>query len=129
MSFARSDVTPCRCSPSAVVVQDNEELRQLEDAVAFAAAQEQQPTVVTYNRNDFLAIHNEYAQREQEHHGLVLLDSRRFPQRQPAAIGQIIGGLARLAQTLATMMAYSCAPRVLVSEGQEREDACSARTR
>lgn len=80
-------------------VQEDEELRQLEDPGVFAAAQKQQCAVVTYNRNDFLAIYNEYGQLQREHHGLVILNSRRFPQRQPATIGQIISGLAGFART------------------------------
>ena len=82
-----------------VAVQEQEELRQLEDPAVFAAAQEQQRAVVTYSLGDFMAIFNDYAQHQQEHHGLVLLNSSRFPQRQPATIGQIIIGLVLLAKT------------------------------
>lgn len=82
-----------------VAVQDQEDLRQLSDDEIFAVAQQGQRAVVTYNRNDFLSIYDAYGRRLEEHHGLIVLNSRRFPQRRPATLGRIVTGLAQLATT------------------------------
>jgi len=52
-----------------VAVQDQENLHQLDDEAIFTLAQQRQRALVTYNRNDFLAIYNAYGQRLEEHRG------------------------------------------------------------
>lgn len=78
-------------------VQDRPELRQLEDPDVFAFAQSEQRTVVTYNRDDFLEIERLYVERGEEHHGLIVLNSHRFPQRQPSTLGHLVKSLAAFA--------------------------------
>lgn len=82
-----------------VAAQDQEDLRQLDDDAIFAVAQQGQQAVVTYNRNDLLSIYDAYGQRLEEHHGLIILNSRCFPQRHSATRGRIVIGLAQLAGT------------------------------
>lgn len=50
---------------------------------------------MTYNRDDFLAIDREYRSRGSDHHGVVVLRPRRFPQG-AASIGRLVRALARL---------------------------------
>lgn len=76
-----------------IAVQDEEDLRQLEDPDIFAAGQAQQRVLVTYNRNDFLAIHADHVRRGLTHQGVVIVNNHRFPQRQPATMGRVIKGL------------------------------------
>ena len=82
-----------------MALTDQAELRQLDDSAVLAAAVSRRRAVVTYNRDDFLALSNEYLEREREHYGVVIINSRRFPQRQPATIGRIVSSLHTLART------------------------------
>jgi hypothetical protein len=54
-------------------------VRGLSDPDLFAAAQQQQRAVVTYNRADFETIVREHAANGQEHRGLVIVHPGRFP--------------------------------------------------
>jgi hypothetical protein len=77
----------------ALAVDETPELRGLADPDLFAQAQEQQRAIVTYNREDFLALDREYRSRQREHHGIVILHPRRFPQG-AASIGALVNALA-----------------------------------
>lgn len=81
------------CGHDAVAVDETPELRGLPDPELFAFAQEQVRAIVTYNREDFLALDREYQSRQQEHRGIVILHPRRFPQG-TASIGVLVAALA-----------------------------------
>jgi predicted nuclease of predicted toxin-antitoxin system len=63
-----------------IAVEKSANLRGISDPDLFARAQELARTIVTYNREDFLALDREYRSRERPHHGIVILHPRRFPQ-------------------------------------------------
>lgn len=77
------------------VVAASEEigLRGLDDPDLFAVAQRDGRAVVTFNVSDFAAIAGEFAERGQDHHGLVFVNRRRFPGR---AFGRLAAALAAL---------------------------------
>lgn len=65
-----------------VAVTADPALRGLSDPDVFAAAQQLQRVVVTYNRVDFERIVREYAAAGDDHHGLVIVHPGRFPNHQ-----------------------------------------------
>jgi len=75
-----------------VAVDENHHLRGLADPDLFDYAQQDRRAVVTYNREDFLALDREYRASEREHHGIVILHPRRFPQG-AATTGALIAAL------------------------------------
>ena len=75
----------------ALAVDETPELRGLPDPDLFARVQER--AIVTYNREDFLALDREYRSRQREHHGIVILHPRRFPQG-TASIGALVTALS-----------------------------------
>ena len=77
----------------ALAVDETSELRGFADPDLFAQAQEQERAIVTYNREDFLALDREYRSRQREHHGIVILHPRRFPQG-TASIGALVTALS-----------------------------------
>jgi predicted nuclease of predicted toxin-antitoxin system len=64
----------------AVVVDQG--LKGSSDSAVFAAAQEQGRAVVTYNRVDFEPIVRSLGEANRVHCGLVIINSRRFPNDQ-----------------------------------------------
>ncbi len=80
----------------AAAVDGNPELRGPADADIFARAQRSKRAVVTYNREDFLFLDREFRDRGREHHGIVILHPRRFPQG-ARSIGRLVDALARFA--------------------------------
>lgn len=78
-------------------VDENPELRGLPDPDVFAHAQREERAIVTYNRDDFLALDREYASRQREHHGIVILHPRRFPQGEQS-IGSLLASLSSFAE-------------------------------
>ncbi|HUN78386.1 MAG TPA: DUF5615 family PIN-like protein [Solirubrobacteraceae bacterium] len=79
----------------AMAVEADPSLRGLTDPDLFAHAQRERLAVVTYNREDFLALDREYRSRGREHHGVVILHPRRFP-RGPSSVGPLVRALASL---------------------------------
>ena len=83
----------------AVATSADPALRGLGDPELFEVAQRQGRAVVTYNRPDFEAIVREYAERNREHHGLVIVHPLRFPSwefaRLTAALGALLEGRDR----------------------------------
>ncbi len=79
----------------ALAVDETPELRGLADPDLFERAQGQQRAIATYNRDDFLALDRDYRSRRREHHGIVILHPRRFPQG-AASIGPLVTALASL---------------------------------
>lgn len=82
----------------AAAVAEDPELRGLPDADLFTHAQAQARAIVTYNRDDFLALDRSYRHRGRGHHGIVILNPNRFPQGPPAT-GWLIASLDALANT------------------------------
>lgn len=76
-----------------VAVEESANLRGLSDSDLFAHAQELERAIVTYNREDYLALDREYQSREHPHHGIVILHPRRFPQGD-ASMGKLIAALS-----------------------------------
>jgi uncharacterized protein DUF5615 len=76
-------------------VQERTELRGLTDPDLFEHAQLEQRAVVTYNRDDFLALDREYRAHGRAHHGVIILNPRRFPQA-AATTGPLITALEAL---------------------------------
>jgi predicted nuclease of predicted toxin-antitoxin system len=62
---------------SAVV--ERSELRGLADPELFDHAQTELRALVTYNRDDFLALDRQYRAAGRDHGGVIILNSRRFP--------------------------------------------------
>lgn len=82
----------------ALAVDKTPKLRGLSDPDLFAQAQEQERAIVTYNREDFLSLDREYRSRQEEHHGIVILHPRRFPQ-DATSIGALVTALASFVET------------------------------
>ncbi|HWX44501.1 MAG TPA: DUF5615 family PIN-like protein [Solirubrobacteraceae bacterium] len=79
-------------------VDENHHLRGLADPDLFDYAQQHGRAIVTYNREDFLALDREYQSHGRAHHGIVILHPRRFPQG-AATIGPLIAALAAFAKS------------------------------
>jgi predicted nuclease of predicted toxin-antitoxin system len=77
----------------ALAVDETPELRGFPDPDLFAQPQEQERAIVTYNREDFLALDREYRSHQRAHHGVVILRPRRFPQG-AASIGALVTALS-----------------------------------
>lgn len=75
---------------------ERRELRGLADHDLFEHAQTEQRALVTYNRDDFLELDRRYRSENRSHHGIVIVNPRRFPQG-PASIGPLVTSLDRLA--------------------------------
>ncbi len=80
----------------AGAVVERVELRALTDTDLFALAQTEQRMVVTENIPDFSGIADDYDQRGQVHHGLVLADPSRYPRGSPGTIGRMVTELDQL---------------------------------
>ncbi len=71
------------------------ELRGLGDLKLFDYAQTGERAIVTYNRDDFLSLDRGYRNRGLDHHGIVIIGPRRFPQGS-GVTGQLVAALAAL---------------------------------
>lgn len=80
----------------ANAVVERTELRALPDADLFALAQTEQRAVVTEDIADLSVIADDYDQRAQPHHGLVLADPSRYPRGSSGTIGRMVTALDRL---------------------------------
>jgi len=76
-------------------VAERGDLRGLNDPDLFACAQTAGRAVVTYNRDDFLELDRRFRSRARHHHGIVILNPKRFPQGM-ASSGSIVASLDRL---------------------------------
>ena len=76
-------------------VQERSELRGLADPELFEHAQHEQRAIVTYNRDDFLALDREYRTHGRGHQGVIILNPRRFPQA-AATTGPLVTALELL---------------------------------
>jgi predicted nuclease of predicted toxin-antitoxin system len=82
----------------AVAAVERSELRNNADAELFALAQAEARAIVTENLDDFSVIANDHDRRAQPHHGVVLVNSRRYPRNHRRTIGVIVTALADLAE-------------------------------
>lgn len=62
-----------------VAVTERREVRGVPDAELLGLAQQEGRAVVTYNRDDFLALDLQLRHEERGHHGIVILNPRRLP--------------------------------------------------
>jgi predicted nuclease of predicted toxin-antitoxin system len=83
------DVTAVEATPS---------LRGLTDPALFEHAQGEERTLVTYNRDDYLALDRIYRDLARSHYGIVILHPRRFPQS-AATTGALVSALGSLMST------------------------------
>ncbi len=81
----------------AAAVVERPELRSSADADVFAAAQRERRTVVTENVSDFLPLAGDHDARGEAHHGLVLVQGRKYPRGNRRTIGAMVTALDALA--------------------------------
>lgn len=75
-----------------LAVVERPELRGLSDPDLFEHAQRDSRAIVTYNREDFLALDRRYRDAGGDHHGIVILHPRRFAQV-TATIGALVASI------------------------------------
>jgi Domain of unknown function (DUF5615) len=75
-----------------VAVIAERQLRGLADLELFEYVQQDRRAIVTYNRDDFLALDRHWRAATREHHGIVVLNPRRFPQG-AQSVGPLISAL------------------------------------
>jgi hypothetical protein len=73
-------------------VAERAELRGVDDLKQFEHAQDERRVFVTYDREDLLAVDRWFRQAGREHHGLVIVNARRFPPG-PASAGALVRSL------------------------------------
>lgn len=66
-------------------------LRGAPDAEVFTAAQAQGRAVATYNRDDFVAICQEFAHTGGDHRGLIIIHPTRLPNDQFSRLAAALG--------------------------------------
>ncbi len=76
-------------------VSERRGLRGLADEDVFEHAQAAGRSLVTYNRDDFLALDRRFRRENRSHNGIVILSPRRFPQG-TVSIGLLVTSLHRL---------------------------------
>ncbi len=76
-------------------VSERRGLRGLADDELFEHAQAAERSIVTYNRDDFLALDRRFRSENRSHNGIVILSTRRFPQG-AVSIGPLVTSLDRL---------------------------------
>lgn len=80
-------------------VVERGDLRGLSDLDLFERAQGEGRAVVTYNREDFLALDRQYRHEGNDHCGVVIVHPRRFPQRE-ASVGALVRSIESLLTTV-----------------------------
>ena len=75
-------------------VEESPELRGSSDLDLFEHAHREEQALVTYNRDDFLALDRRLRAEGRDHHGIVILSHRRFPQGE--ATGALLASLEAL---------------------------------
>ena len=76
-------------------VEERSELRGSPDLNLLEHAQREEQAIVTYNRDDFLALDRRFRAEGRDHHGIVILSHRRFPQGE-ATTGSLLASLEAL---------------------------------
>jgi hypothetical protein len=85
-----------RCGHDVAAVVARPELRAVADAAVFAAAQEERRAMVTENIADFVRLARDHDAHGLQHHGLVLVDPRKFPRGSAGTIGRVVAALDAL---------------------------------
>jgi predicted nuclease of predicted toxin-antitoxin system len=80
----------------AIAVTERPELRSFIDPDLFATAQQERRAVITENIADFVPLADHADQRNQPHHGLVLVDPAKYQRGSPRTIGRIVSALEAL---------------------------------
>jgi hypothetical protein len=78
-----------------VAVCDRDDLVSRADAVILAAAAAESRMLVTFNIDDFVALHAEWEASGRSHSGIVLVSSITFPQNR-GLVGALIAALEKL---------------------------------
>ncbi len=76
-------------------VDERSELRGLADIDLLERAQLEERAIVTYDRDDFLALDRLYRHDGRDHHGIVILNPRRFPLG-AGTVGPLVASLEAL---------------------------------
>ena len=76
-------------------VEELPELRGSSDLDLFEHARREEQAIVTYNRDDFLALDRRFRAEGRDHHGIVILSHRRFPQGE-GTTGALLASLEAL---------------------------------
>ncbi|MDQ3241914.1 MAG: DUF5615 family PIN-like protein [Actinomycetota bacterium] len=79
-------------------VDELPELRGSPDLDLFERAHREEQAIVTYNRDDFLALDRRYRDEGRDHHGIVIVNARRFRQRE-ATPGALVASLEAFLQS------------------------------
>jgi hypothetical protein len=77
-----------------VAVQEDRQLRSLDDPSLFAKAQEMGCSIVTENINDFVALDAAARARGRAHYGLVFTSPKSFPRARRRFVGAMVRALA-----------------------------------
>ncbi|MHB8690405.1 MAG: DUF5615 family PIN-like protein [Solirubrobacteraceae bacterium] len=80
----------------AIALTERPELRSLTDPDVFAIAQHERRAVMTENIADFVPLADHTDQRNQPHHGLVLVDPAKYQRGTPRTIGRLVTELDAL---------------------------------
>lgn len=89
----------------AVAVSERSDLRGLSDPDLFERAQTESRAIVTYDCAGFLALAMQYQNASRTHHGVVLLNQRRFPQRS-SSVGALVESIEALAPRTAASVSF-----------------------
>jgi len=73
-------------------VEELAELRGSPDLDLLEHAQRENQAIATYNRDDFLTLDRRFRAVGRDHHGIVILSHRRFPQEE-ATTGALLASL------------------------------------
>ncbi len=79
----------------AEAVDERPDLRSSPDLDLFEHAQREARAIVTYDRDDFLTLDRRYRDEGRDHHGIVIVNTRRFPQA-AATTGALVASLEAL---------------------------------
>ena len=89
----------------AVSVSERFDLRSLSDMDLFERAQTESRAIVTYDSAGFLALAMQSQPESRTHHGVVLLNQRRFPQRS-SSVGALVKSIEALARRASASVSF-----------------------
>jgi hypothetical protein len=79
-----------------VAVQEEADLRGMDDPDLFAEAQRRNRAWLTENTADYPALDAEYRSRRLEHWGIIFTSNGTFPRGKPATVGALVKALDEL---------------------------------
>ena len=89
----------------AISVSERPDLRSLSDPDLFERAQTESRAIVTYDSAGFLALAMQSQRESRTHHGVVLLNQRRFPQRS-SSVGALVKSIEALARRASASVSF-----------------------